>query len=63
MLFQITRICFNKSDNVTLQSMMNVMSENGAKMTQNAAIMVLSRYYQVPVRKVILQAHHDRCFG
>ena len=60
MLFQITRICFNKSDFVTLQSMMNVMSKNGAKMTHK---MVLSRYYQVPVRKVILEAHHDRCFG
>ena len=33
MLFQMTPICFNKSDYVTLHSMMNIMIENGAKMT------------------------------
>ena len=33
MLFQITQICLNKSDHVTLHSIMNVMTKNGAKMT------------------------------
>ena len=33
MLFQITQICFNEPDYVTLHSIMNIMTENGAKMT------------------------------
>ena len=32
MAFQITQICFNGSDYVTLHSVMNLMTENGAKM-------------------------------
>ena len=34
MLFQITQICFNEPDYVTLRSVMNKMTEHGAKMTQ-----------------------------
>ena len=33
MLFQVTQICFNEPDYVTLHSIMNIMTENGAKMT------------------------------
>ena len=33
MLFQIIQICFNESNYVTLHSTMNIMTENGAKMT------------------------------
>ena len=32
MLLQITQICFNESDCVTLHSVMNIMIENGTKM-------------------------------
>ena len=32
MLFQVTQICFNESDYITLHSLMNIMIENGAKM-------------------------------
>ena len=34
MLFQITQICFNESDCAMLHSLMRIMTENGAKMTQ-----------------------------
>ena len=33
MQFQITQVCFNESDYATLHSIMNIMTENGAKMT------------------------------
>ena len=33
MLFQVTQICFNESDYITLHSIMNIMTGNGAKMT------------------------------
>ena len=33
-LFQITNICFNKSDYATLHSVMRIMTENGTKMMQ-----------------------------
>ena len=33
MLFQIIQICFNESDYDTLHSIMNIVSENSAKMT------------------------------
>ena len=33
MLFQITKSCFNQSGYVTLKSSLNIMTENGAKMT------------------------------
>ena len=33
MMFQIIQICFNESDDVTLQSIMNIMAENGKKIT------------------------------
>ena len=33
MPFQITQICLNESDYVTLHSVMNIMTENGPKMT------------------------------
>ena len=35
MLRQITQICFNESDYITLHSIMNMVTENGAKMTKN----------------------------
>ena len=61
MLFQITQICFNDSGYATLHS----LEDNDRKRFQNdakiAAIMVLSYYYLAPVRKVLLQAHRDRC--
>ena len=34
MQFQITHFCFNGSDYVTLDCLMNIMVENGVKMTQ-----------------------------
>ena len=41
--------------------------DNDSKHRQNevktAAMMVLSYYYLAPVRKVLLQAHRDRCFS
>ena len=52
MLFQITQICFNESDYVTLLSVMNMMTENGA---------IMMHYYLALVRKGLLQAHHYRC--
>ena len=61
MLFQVTTVCFNGPHYITLHSVINMMTENGAKMTQNAAIIVLSYYYLSNVRKGLLQAHHDRC--
>ena len=33
MLFQITQICFNESDYVTLHSIMNMIIQDGTKMT------------------------------
>ena len=33
MLFEITHICFNEFDYVRLHCIMNIMAENGAKMT------------------------------
>ena len=33
MLFQMTQICFNEPDNVTLHYIINIMTEKGAKMT------------------------------
>ena len=33
MLFQVTQIRFNEPDYVMLHSIMNIMTENGAKMT------------------------------
>ena len=33
MLFQITQICFNESDYVTLHSIMNMITQDGTKMT------------------------------
>ena len=57
MLLQITQICFNEPDYVTLYSAMNIMTKNGAK---NVTIMVLTYYYLLPVGKGLLQAHHDR---
>ena len=61
MLFQINKICFNKSDYATLHSLMRIMTEkqrqNDAKIV---AIMVLSYSYLAPLRKMLLQAHHDR---
>ena len=34
MLFQVTQICSSKSDYATLHSLIRIMTENGAKMTQ-----------------------------
>ena len=34
MLFQKTRMCFNEPDYVTVHSVMNIMTTNGAKMAQ-----------------------------
>ena len=34
MLFQITQICFNESDCAMLHSLMRIMTEKGAKITQ-----------------------------
>ena len=62
MLFQIIKICFNKSYYATLHSLMRIMTEkqrqNDAKIV---AIMVLSYSYLAPLRKMLLQAHYDRC--
>ena len=33
MLSQATTICFNESDHITLQSIMNIVTGNGAKIT------------------------------
>ena len=42
MLFQITHICLIEPDYVTQHSAMNKITENGAKMAGNGAIMVFS---------------------
>ena len=42
MLFQVTHICFNEPDYVTLHSIMNIMAENGAKVIENGVTMVFS---------------------
>ena len=34
MLFQKAQICFNEPDNVTVHSVMKIMTANGAKMAQ-----------------------------
>ena len=60
MLFQITQICFSESDYVTIYSVMNIMTENIAKMTHKMP-QVLSYCYLAPLRKGLLQAHHDKC--
>ena len=60
MLFQITQICFSESDYVTIHSVMNIMTENSAKMTHKMP-QVLSYCYLAPLRKGLLQAHHDKC--
>ena len=61
MLFQVTTICFNEPDYITLHSIMNIMKENGGKMNpENVTIMVLSYYYLANVRKGLLQEHYDR---
>ena len=39
MLFQITPICLNEHGYVTLYSVMNLMVENVARITENGAIM------------------------
>ena len=61
LLFQINKICFEKSDYAILHSLMRIMTEkqrqNDAKII---AIMVLSYSYLAPLRKMLLQAHHDR---
>ena len=61
MLFEINQICFNESDYVTLHSVINIMKKRCQNGAYNAAIMVLRYYYLAPVRKGLLQAHHDRC--
>ena len=42
MLFQITQICLNEPDYVTLHPVMNMMSGNSAKMTENSIKIVFS---------------------
>ena len=44
MLFQKTQMCFNEPDFVMVHTVMNLVTANGAKMTQIAAIMFLSYY-------------------
>ena len=39
MLFQKTQMCFNEPDFVMVHTVMNLVTANGAKMTQIAAIM------------------------
>ena len=48
-------------DYVTLHSVMNIMAENSDKMKEHRAIIVFSYQYPVPVRKDLLETHHDRC--
>ena len=38
MLFKITHIWFNEPDCVTLHTVMNIMAENGAKLTKMALL-------------------------
>ena len=64
MLFEITQICFNESDHVTLHSVMNIRIKKWRKNDAlNAAIMILRYYYLAPVRKGLVQTHHDRGCG
>ena len=61
MLFQVTKICFNEPDYITLHSVMNIVTEHDAKMTYKMPqIMVLSYCYMAHVRKGLLQEHIDR---
>ena len=53
---------FNEFNYVTLYSVMNIMTKNGAKiMHKMPQKMILSYYYLTFVRKGLLQAHHYRC--
>ena len=55
-------MCFNDSDYVTVNSVINIMTANGAKMVQkNATIMFLNCYYQVLVEEELLQAQKEKC--
>ena len=42
MLFQITHICFNEPDFVTLHTVMNIMAESRTKVTKHCIAMVFS---------------------
>ena len=53
MLFQVTQICFNESDYITIYLITNILS-------LNARIMVLKYYCLEHVREGLLEAHHDR---
>ena len=61
MLFQLTHICLTEPDYVTIHYVLNVMADDGAKITKNGTITVFSYQYLVPVRKGLSQTHHDRC--
>ena len=64
MMLQITQIYFNESEwDVILHSIMNIMTENGARMTHEMLknhYLVLSYYYLVHARKGLLQAPQGR---
>ena len=62
MLFEITYISFNEPDYVTLQSVINIMAENGAKVTKNGVTMVFSYSCVVPFRKRLLQTENCGCY-
>ena len=62
--FKNAQICFNEPDYVTVHSVMNTMTANGAKMAdKNDAIMFLTYYYLLLVGKGLLQAHNDKCYS
>ena len=61
MLFQKTQTCLSEAHYLTVQSAMNIMATNGAKMAQLSAAMFLGCYCLPLVGKGLLQAHNDKC--
>ena len=59
MLFKKTQMFFNEPDYVTVHSVLNIMTANGATITaQKNASIVFNL-----VRKALLQTHNDTCCG
>ena len=56
------QMCFNEPDYVTVHSVMNIMTTNGAKMAQKNATLLFLSYYCLPlIGKGLLQAQNEKC--
>ena len=64
MLSQITQICFNEPDYVTLHSIMNIMTENSAKNeAKHAAINGLKLLLSGTCQKRVITSTPCPCFS